>query len=270
MQAAERQLAGRPADDSSEGQAPRRKGKASHIAAAKVWIAPQTAPSAITKPAEAELVVWLWRNWLAAGRLHLVVGPSDIGRSLLCCEVAARLSTGRKWPDRSQAATAGDVLIYAPDDDLVDSIRPRLAACRADLDRVHGIVSRPDPERALNDLDDLLRWHREVRLLIADPLEAFLPGNSSSRTWAALAAIAARHSVAVLGTCTKAADFSSAVDVVLTFRADSKSSDVVSVVQTKNGLTGAMPEPLSGRIVAGTLAPRLEWSVRRRDERSHA
>ncbi len=61
----------------------------------------QSAVATVDVPSNAqEPVTWLWRRWLAVGRLNVVVGPAGIG-TLFGIDVEARVSTGRDWPDHS-------------------------------------------------------------------------------------------------------------------------------------------------------------------------
>ena len=75
-------------------------------------------------------------------------------------DVAARVTTGTAWPDGS-IGLSGDVLLLSAEDDLADTIAPRLAAAGADSDRVHALTALRSPnghERHLDlsrDLDQL-------------------------------------------------------------------------------------------------------------------
>jgi len=214
---------------------------------------PTMADAGPLAPAELQFSDWLWDRWLAAGRLHLLVGPGKLG-SLFCCDIAARLSTGGRWPDRSRRCRPADVLVYS----TADTTRRQLDASGADPERVHSVIARPDPNLAISELDELLRLHREVRLLIADPLTALLQGNSTLRTWTDLAAIAARHFVAVIATCEKAAEFSAAANVVLRASEDARTQDV-SIAQRRNILTATKSRALTAQIINAGSVSRLTW-----------
>jgi len=53
-----------------------------------------------------EPVTWLWPKYLAAGKLNLLIGDPDIGKSLFVCDVAARITSGKPWPDGAPPAPA--------------------------------------------------------------------------------------------------------------------------------------------------------------------
>ena len=86
---------------------------------------------------EPEEVSWLWPGRVIQGKLNMLVGHPDSGKSFIAVDMAARVSTGEKWPDGSGRAPLGDVIILAAEDDPADTIRPRLDAHGAELSRVH-------------------------------------------------------------------------------------------------------------------------------------
>src|SRR5262245_30955875 len=84
---------------------------------------------------------WLWPSRIAAGKLSLIDGDPDQGKSLLTLDLVARLTTARPWPDsppvpaavRSErgcvsAPCPQSVLLIATEDGLQDTIVPRLQA----------------------------------------------------------------------------------------------------------------------------------------------
>jgi hypothetical protein len=52
------------------------------------------------------LVSWLWPGYIASGRLTLLDGDPGVGKSLLTVDLAARLTTGRDFPDGSRPGPA--------------------------------------------------------------------------------------------------------------------------------------------------------------------
>lgn len=89
-------------------------------------------------------VEWLWRPWLPLGKVSILEGDPDVGKSMLTLTLAATVSTGRAWPesriddkavDQATAEPAGVVLVGVEDDEE-DTIVPRLLAAGADLTRI--------------------------------------------------------------------------------------------------------------------------------------
>jgi len=158
---------------------------------------------------------WLWPARVPLGKLTLLVGDPGRGKSLLALDVAARVTRGRPWPDAPEApAPLGNVVLLSAEDDLADTIRPRLDAAGADPQRVVELraVRRPGaPEGRgfclgtdLAALERAIERTGEVRLVVLDPLSAYLGGTDSHKNaevralLAPLQELAARSGAAVL------------------------------------------------------------------------
>ena len=76
-------------------------------------------------------VRWLWKHWLARGKLHILAGPPGQGKTTIAMLLAATVSTGGMWPDGTQCEP-GNVLIWSGEDDPADTLLPRLIAAGAD------------------------------------------------------------------------------------------------------------------------------------------
>lgn len=159
------------------------------------------ADAAAPTPARAELVrlsdvqpqpvEWLWSHRLALGKLTIFAGDPGLGKSFLSLDIAARLSRGRPWPDAPGIAQAdGSVILLSAEDDPADTIRPRLDAAGADVSRIHVLttVRQPDGklamfnlERDLPALGDALDTVRDCRLVVVDPVSAFMGATDSHK-----------------------------------------------------------------------------------------
>jgi hypothetical protein len=125
---------------------------------------------------------WLWQNWLALGKNHVLAGEGGGGKSTILCTVTAITTTGAKWPDGAQASEAGGVIILAAEDDVEDTLAPRLMAAGADLSRVFVIRSVFDDNkrRSFSLQADLERLEAEiqkrdnVKLVVIDPVSSYL------------------------------------------------------------------------------------------------
>lgn len=155
-----------------------------NIAQGKAKIAPEARPRAgaveLIRAAdvEPEPIAWLWSNWLARGKLHILAGPAGTGKTTLALSLAAIVSRGGRWPDGAHAA-AGDVLIWSGEDGIADTLRPRLEAAGADLTRVRFVARMTDADgrRPFDPACDLsaleaaaARDGGDVALLIVDPV----------------------------------------------------------------------------------------------------
>ena len=119
-------------------------------------------PSVEILPATAftvEPIRWIWDGWLARGKLHLLAGAPGTGKTTIGVSIAAKITTGGRWPDGS-VAEQGDVLIWTGEDGIADTLLPRLLAAGGDPSRVHFVngmrehgKTRPfDPATGMPDL----------------------------------------------------------------------------------------------------------------------
>ncbi|MBA3485324.1 MAG: AAA family ATPase [Pirellulales bacterium] len=205
-------------------------------------------------------VNWLWPGRIPIGKVTLLVGDPGVGKSLIALDVAARLTAGAPWPDAAECGRSNaecgsneadsrpatpaphspfrrphSVLLLSAEDDLADTIRPRLEAAGADCSRIIALPAnwspddpaglhretmklrdgrplseRPAPPRPFDLrqdiplLDAIIQRRPDCRLVIIDPLSAFLgPGVETlnaevRRVMAALADLAARRRLAVV------------------------------------------------------------------------
>lgn len=136
-----------------------------------------------------EPVSWLWHEWLALGKLHILAGAPGQGKTTIAMAFAATVSNDGRWPDGSRCA-AGNVLIWSGEDDPSDTLLPRLLAMGADPSRVFFITGARidgeavpfDPARDLGHLLATAETIGEVRLLIVDPVVSAVAGDSHKNT----------------------------------------------------------------------------------------
>jgi len=129
-----------------------------------------------------EGIEWLWPNRFAVGKLGLLAGLPDRGKGLITADMSARVSTGDLWPCDEGRALQGNVLILSAEDDIADTIVPRLTAAGADLGRVHIIrmVRQNDKKRQFSLITDLELLRQkvdeigDVRMVLIDPMSAYL------------------------------------------------------------------------------------------------
>jgi len=141
-------------------------------------------------------VDWLWRGRLARGKIAMLSGPSDLGKSFVSNDIAARIGRGGDWPlgtlsgDGTCKAKRGRVLILSAEDDIHDTIVPRLQAAGADLSMVNFMpaIRKGTNERVLDLSHDLelvaekLRKHDDYALVIIDPISAYMDQRRTNKT----------------------------------------------------------------------------------------
>jgi putative DNA primase/helicase len=99
------------------------------------------------------VVEWIWKHWLAKGKFHLLAGKPGIGKSTLVFALLAAITRGGPFPDGSRCEPAY-VVLWSNEDDVADTIVPRLIAAGADMSKVRfpdGVVKpffgAPDARR---------------------------------------------------------------------------------------------------------------------------
>ena len=159
-----------------------------------------------------EHVEWIWPGRLARGKLHMLDGDPGLGKSTTALDLAARLSRGAAMPDGSPGMAPAGVVILAAEDGIADTVRPRLEAAGADLDRIVALTAivDGDGERMPGLPLDLAAIEAGIRqvgaaLVIVDPIMAYLPADVNAhrdqdvrRALAPTAALAERTHAAIL------------------------------------------------------------------------
>lgn len=136
-----------------------------------------------------EPVQWLWPDWLALGKFHLLAGAPGQGKTTIAMGMAATVTIGGRWPDGS-LCEAGNVLIWSGEDDYTDTLLPRLIAAGADRSRVFfvdgtrtgGVVRPFDPSTDTRTLKEAIQQIGSVRLIVIDPVSTAVAGDSHKNT----------------------------------------------------------------------------------------
>ena len=134
-------------------------------------------------------VAWLWRDWLALGKLHILAGAPGQGKTTIAVAMAATVTSGGRWPDGSRC-DRGHVLIWSGEDDPADTLLPRLIAAGADVSRVHfvagtrtdGELQPFDPACDMAQLAEQAKNLGGVRLIVVDPVVSAVTGDSHKNT----------------------------------------------------------------------------------------
>src|SRR5215207_3310576 len=168
---------------------------------------------------KSEEVRWLWERRIPLGKLTLLEGDPDWGKSAITMDLAARVTTGRPMPhdtlDQVEPLDTlepldllGGVVILNAEDGLGDTIRPRLEAAEANLAQVLALPPMKDDENIISIPEDIPLIEKATervgaRLLIIDPLSAFMRGDPNKdsdvrKALTPLAKMAEYNDVAVL------------------------------------------------------------------------
>lgn len=158
-----------------------------------------------------EAISWLWNDWLARGKLHILAGAAGTGKTTLSLSIAATISNGGYYADGSKSEI-GNVIIWSGEDDASDTIIPRLIASGADLTRIqiiNGCVSNLDrdafdPSSDISLLQDAVNAMGGVSLFLIDPIVTAVRGdmhkaNDVRRGLQPLVDFAMQNNAAILG-----------------------------------------------------------------------
>lgn len=172
-------------------------------------------------------VRWLWHRHIPLGKLTIIAGQPGVGKSTVAAHFAAIVSSGGNWPEtpsqpdphdiafqpgyflrRPASQPPSNVLLFASEDNVADTIAPRLQALEADRSKIY-VSTQQTPldetvfiESALRRAD--IDAPGQCPLIIIDPVASFLHGvggQSASgihRRLAPLNDFAAKHNVAVV------------------------------------------------------------------------
>lgn len=129
---------------------------------------------------EPERVEWLWPRRIPKGKITVLDGDPDNGKSVLTTDLAARVTAGLALPDGTPTEAAGAVIVSA-EDGASDTIRPRFDAAGGDPHRAL-LLGDEEPFAIPGDIPKLERAVRRVgaALVVVDPIMAFLSGDVNS------------------------------------------------------------------------------------------
>jgi putative DNA primase/helicase len=125
---------------------------------------------------------WLWPGRFAIGKLGLIGGLPDKGKGLTSCSLIASVTANEPLPCNEGRAPQGSVIWLTAEDDIEDTIIPRLVAAGAKLERVHIVKMMRDSGKRrmfslVTDLEALRTKIEEIGdvvLVIIDPMSAYV------------------------------------------------------------------------------------------------
>ena len=156
------------------------------------WVAPKSNGHRLSfvkaSDVEVEQVEWLWKGRIARGKITILEGDPGTGKTTLALSLAACISNGDPLPGEKDGGRPRTVIVFSGEDDIGDTLRPRLDAAGGRLTRViFENLRDPDvvPFMLPRDLDDLERTiiEHDAALVIIDPVLSYLdPDPTLTRT----------------------------------------------------------------------------------------
>jgi len=159
-----------------------------------------------------EPINWLWYNWLATGKLHLLGGQPGSGKTTIAGALAAAVTRAGSFPDGSRCSVAGNVIFWSGEDDPQDTLVPRLIAAGADMEKIFFVGSVHedaksrdfDPAKDVSLLQEAIKKAGGAELVIVDPIVSAVVGDShknseTRRALQPLVSLCAEIGAALLG-----------------------------------------------------------------------
>lgn len=168
---------------------------------------------------EEEATQWLWEPYIPVGKITILEGDPDSGKSYLSLAIAAHLTTGRHLPFGKSTIEAGlprNVLMLIGEDGTADTIKPRFRKSGGTMERLsllEGVVTTKEGEEdvyssiTLDKIPLLEKALEKTRpsLVVVDPFQCFLGAkvdmyraNETRPILSALSKLAEQHNCALL------------------------------------------------------------------------
>ena len=123
---------------------------------------------------EAEEIRWLWKPYIALGKLTVIQGDPGNGKTTLALAIAALISKNRRMPTGRAKPVDGNVIFQSGEDSPRDTIKPRLVACNADCSKI--AFMETDCGLNIKLLEEVI-VETDSKLVVIDPFQAFLSAN---------------------------------------------------------------------------------------------
>lgn len=124
-------------------------------------------------------VQWLWRPYIPIGKVTLLQGDPNDGKSTMMMNIVAELSRGGAMPDGTAVGRPQKIIYQCSEDDAEDTIKPRLEDYGADCRNVAFINEEIYSGLTIDDerLREAITSFRP-RLVVIDPIQAYVENDS--------------------------------------------------------------------------------------------
>ena len=121
-------------------------------------------------------VEWLWYPYIPFGKLTIIQGNPGEGKTFFAMQLAAAC-TNRRFLPQMEPFEPFNMIFQTAEDGLGDTVKPRLLSAEADLERVLVIDDADNPLTSADERIENAIRENNARLVIIDPLQAFLGAN---------------------------------------------------------------------------------------------
>lgn len=132
----------------------------------------------VTKMSEIQetVVEWLWYPFIPYSKVTLIQGDPGEGKTWLAMALAAACTNRKPLPNELPKEPF-NVFYQSAEDGIGDTIKPRLKACGADLERVRVINEEEQPLSMTDPRLEQAIIQNNVKLVIMDPIQAYVGAN---------------------------------------------------------------------------------------------
>ena len=121
-------------------------------------------------------VEWLWYPYIPFGKLTIIQGNPGEGKTFFAMQLAAAF-TNRRFLPQMELFEPFNMIFQTAEDGLGDTMKPRLLSAEADLERVLVIDDADNPLTLADERIENAIRENHARLVILNPLQAFLGAN---------------------------------------------------------------------------------------------
>lgn len=136
----------------------------------------KSVPMSCMNDVEQTEVDWLWYPYIPFGKLTIVQGNPGEGKTFFAMQLAAACTNKKFLPDM-EPFEPFNMIFQTAEDGLGDTVKPRLVSSGADLNRVLVIDDSDNPLSLADDRIEKAIRENNARLMVIDPLQAFLGAN---------------------------------------------------------------------------------------------
>lgn len=119
-------------------------------------------------------VDWLWYPYIPYGKITVMQGDPGEGKSTFMLNIAALISKGEAMPDGYCCSKPQNIIYQTSEDDLSDTVKPRLLAAGADCSMIAYIIDEECPLTLEDSRIEKAIRETHARLFILDPLQAYV------------------------------------------------------------------------------------------------
>ena len=123
-------------------------------------------------------VEWLWYPYIPYGKITILQGDPGEGKSTFMLNIAALLTRGDSMPDGYPVNEPQQVVYQTAEDNIADTVKPRLMAANADCEKISYIIDDDCPLTFEDPRIEKVIEKTAAKLLIMEPLQAYLSQDS--------------------------------------------------------------------------------------------